>query len=286
MSAVLVAREAGHREHPVARAPRARSRGTPFRRAKKSMFSLDRELVVEREQLRHVADAALDRARSRRSTSKPATVPRPAVGAAGRTASGSWWSCRRRSARGSRRPRRGGRRSVTSSTAVNAPKSRVEVLDLDHGAVRDRSGRGRSSRVSAARPPRRSATRSMNTSSSEGSMRAALVHLAARGAQRRARRGPPPRRRRPRRTCSHVAEHRRARDAGQRRRGLARRRARGRRGRPAARPASVRLQRARRVERHDAPAVQQREAVEALGLVHVGGADDRRHAARAPSRGR
>ena len=83
------------------------------------------ELFVEREALGHVADLAAQLVRVARDRGSPSTRASPALGAAGRIACGSWWSCPSRSGRGSRRCCARGIARSTRSTATRSPKRRV-----------------------------------------------------------------------------------------------------------------------------------------------------------------
>ncbi len=75
---------AARRRGPAAQASRSIASlarpATPYIRATKSRFSLDRQILVQAEALRHVADLALDRRRSRARRSKPRQVPSPSSG--------------------------------------------------------------------------------------------------------------------------------------------------------------------------------------------------------------
>ena len=66
-----------------------------------------RHVVVEADRIRQVADPAFDLARIARRVEPDDTRPHPRSVRSARAASGSWWSCRRRSARAARRSRRG-----------------------------------------------------------------------------------------------------------------------------------------------------------------------------------
>ena len=86
---------------------------------------IDRQRFVEREPLRHVADAPLD-AFGIAADVDAADQRRAARSArAGRTACGWSWTCRRRWRRGSRRSRPASTSNDRWSTATNSPKRRV-----------------------------------------------------------------------------------------------------------------------------------------------------------------
>ncbi len=72
---------------------------------------LDRQQLVEREPLRHVADAPLDALRIAADVDAVDRARGRTTASAGRRACGSSWTCRRRCCRETRRPRRAGRRT-------------------------------------------------------------------------------------------------------------------------------------------------------------------------------
>ena len=72
---------------------------------------IDRQVSIEREPLRHVADAALDAFRIAADVDRRRPSRCRWSASAGRTAFGWWSTCRRRSRRGSRRSRRGAPRT-------------------------------------------------------------------------------------------------------------------------------------------------------------------------------
>ena len=83
------------------------------------------EILVEREALGHVADLAAQHVRRRAGSRSRARARCPRSAAAGRTASGSWWSCPSRSGPGSRRSGRAGSRGRCGRRRRGSPKRRV-----------------------------------------------------------------------------------------------------------------------------------------------------------------
>ena len=108
---------------------------------------VDGQVAVEREALREVADAAREPAPLPQRV-EAAGATRPASGAAGRGSCAASWSCRRRRGRSGRTSRRGGRRSVTPSTATIAPKRRVRP------SARTSASGGGAASLTASRPRR------------------------------------------------------------------------------------------------------------------------------------
>ena len=93
------------------------------------------QVLVERELLAHVADAAGGSPRLRCATSRPSTRGRALPSArAGRTGCGSASTCPSRSGRAGRRPAPCDTSRLTSSSATKSPNLRADVLDED-GAV-------------------------------------------------------------------------------------------------------------------------------------------------------
>ena len=86
---------------------------------------IDGQQLVEREALRHVADAPLDAFGIAADVDAADDRGAATSAAAGRTACGSSSTCRRRCCRGSRRSRPRRTSNDTSSTATNSPKRRV-----------------------------------------------------------------------------------------------------------------------------------------------------------------
>ena len=111
--------------------PRCARRSSPYMRATKSQVLADRQVFPEREALRHVADVALDRLGFARGCRSRGTCPRRCRASAGRTACGSTSSCRCRSARGSRRSRRGAPTSARSCDDVIVAEALVEAAHVD-----------------------------------------------------------------------------------------------------------------------------------------------------------
>ena len=119
----------GRTARPARRCAPSPCRGGGDRGARARIEVLaDRQLAVEREGLRHVAEVACAPPCCRPPRTCRTASPSPRWAAAGRSASSSWWTCRSRSSRGSRRSRRARWRSVTWSTAVKVPNRRVRPL--------------------------------------------------------------------------------------------------------------------------------------------------------------
>ena len=145
----------GQRVHaPSARSKRsrhlvdARRRSSAARHVEQPGVQLQvlphRQLGVEREGLRHVADAAAGLDVVRRRPAGRTAAPGPRWPAAGRSASSSSSSCRSRWSRGSRRSRRARCGSSTWSTAAKSPKRMVRSsrLDRDLAVARRRRAAG------------------------------------------------------------------------------------------------------------------------------------------------
>ena len=172
---------------------------------------VDGQPLVEREALRHVADAALDAFRI--AADVDAADRRRAARrlAAGRTACGSSSTCRRRCCRGSRRSRPGATSNVSRSTATKSPKRCVRsvtvmafIVPAPAPAAHRRGARWRSpacdrARPAGARPARRArrcwwrrrprtARRARGAPRSRCARRRPAASMAARGSTRSRRR--------------------------------------------------------------------------------------------------
>ena len=154
-----VARRASSRGR-AGRPSRARTRGARARRSPVEAVDAAEErgcsrstvsALVEREALRHVADAPLDAFGIAADVDAADRARCPTSAAAARTACGSSWTCRRRCCRGSRRSRRRATSNDTSLTATKSPNRRVRCAHLDGVHRSCHRPMTRSSRASARR---------------------------------------------------------------------------------------------------------------------------------------
>ena len=266
---VLASAEAGHLDGEAHALGAARARGTPIDAAEEAQVLRDGQVAIEREFLRHVADVLAHRlrGRARRRCRRPGRARRSA--AAGRRECGSMVDLP--APLGPRKPMISPRRDLEA-----------DMIDRDEGAEAldqilgdDLRRRRAPSPVMPLRPSSsRSATK---TSSMLGSATAMLAEGNARRCERLRSSGM-------RRAgvvddgVNAVADQHHAADAVERPRSPSRTaRPVGRRDRDE-RARHARLQRRRRVAVQHAAAVQQSQAVAALGLVEIGGRDQDGHA--------
>ena len=150
----LAAVQAGHVEHePPARFQTIAVEAVDA--AEEPDVLIDGQALVEREPLRHVADAALDafRIAARRRRRRPS--PCRSSASAARTACGSSSTCRRRCCRESRRSPLRARRSVSRSTATKSPnrfeRSRTAIALIVPSARARRASASRALAIACVR---------------------------------------------------------------------------------------------------------------------------------------
>ena len=124
---LLAAGEAGHLDARSARRASSSLAIEPVDAAEEADVLIDGQQLVEREPLRHVADAALDAFRIAADVDAADRRGAATSARAGRTACGSSSTCRRRCCRGTRRSRRARTSKLTSSTATNCAEAAGQV---------------------------------------------------------------------------------------------------------------------------------------------------------------